>query len=586
MLRTLPRIPKRCGFAPGLPRLWENIGFAGNIAPPHPVTYTTILTVAAGACLCLLPLSRSLAAPLPAAQRPEPPAITEVRKYEGRVIESIQFDPADQPLNKEQIKNRLSLRPGSVLTEHALRQSIQNLFATGRYADLAVDIANAGSEVTLRFLTKPAYFVGRVAVTRVKQPPNTGQLTSATKLRLGAAYHQTDMDQAVDSIQNLLRQNGYYHAGINTQVDVHPETESADLEFQIAPGARARFTAPVISGNSLRSEHSIIRSTHWKRLYGLLGWQDVTEARVRQGVDRLRRDYDKRDRLHATVTVTKLDYQPATNTVQPYLEMEAGPRVIVRVEGAAISRAKLNQLVPVFQEKSVDSDLLAEGVRNITGYLQSEGYFGAAVTYQAGQASSSRPETIVYQVKLGGRHKFVQLEIVGNKYFPYRTIRERFYIEPAEFPRFPYGRFSQSYLNQDLQSIESLYVANGFRDVKLTSDIVDDYRGAKRHLSVTVKIDEGKQWCVSQLSVDGVAVRDLGYLRSRIESSPGQPFSPSSIASDRDFILNYYFGRGYLNAAFEFYETLSGASHQVALRYVVTPGEQKYVRDVLIRGLE
>ncbi len=51
------------------------------------------------------------------------------------------------------------------------------------------------------------------------------------------------------------------------------------------------------------------------------------------------------------------------------------------VEGASIARRELNQLVPVFQERSFDRDLLSEGQRNIAQYLQAEGYFEAAVSY-------------------------------------------------------------------------------------------------------------------------------------------------------------------------------------------------------------
>ena len=53
----------------------------------------------------------------------------------------------------------------------------------------------------------------------------------------------------------------------------------------------------------------------------------------------------------------------------------------IRAEGARLRRGKLKQLVPVFQERSVDEDLLMEGDRNIAQYLQAEGYFEAKVSH-------------------------------------------------------------------------------------------------------------------------------------------------------------------------------------------------------------
>jgi len=549
------------------------------------VTYRTILT-AGRVWLYAAFLLLSLAGLTARGQDTQPPANQEALRYEGRIIDAIQFEPAAQPLTFEELKSKLPIRPGSIFYESAVRQAIQLLFATGRYSDIAVDAADAGQNVILRFLTKPAYFVGRIEITGVKQPPNTGQLASGTKLRLGTPYYEQDKNQAVESMRDILRQNGFYHAAVDARVVHHSGTENADLTFQIMPGKRARFTEPVVTGNPERSKQSIVRSTHWKRLYGLLGWQDVTEARVRQGLERLRHDYEKRDRVQSSVTLTRLDYHDAENVVEPSLRLEAGPRIAVKVEGAHIGRARLHELVPVFQEKSIDPDLLIEGQRNLAQYLQAEGYFEAAVNEPTQSMQGPSDRTIIYKVVLAKRHKLAYLNISGNHYFPKSTIRERLYVQTATFPRFPYGRFSAAYLKQDIQAITSLYAANGFRDVQVIPRITDNYRGRKNHLAVYLTVEEGAQWHVSKLSVEGADARDLAALEPRLGSTAGQPFSSSSIAEDRNTILNYFYSRGFLNATFEFFESTEASNHQVEIRYVVTPGRQQFVRDVLVSGLE
>ena len=49
------------------------------------------------------------------------------------------------------------------------------------------------------------------------------------------------------------------------------------------------------------------------------------------------------------------------------------------VEGAKISKGRLHLLVPIFQEGTIDNDLLNEGVFNIRDYEQQQGYFDAKV---------------------------------------------------------------------------------------------------------------------------------------------------------------------------------------------------------------
>lgn len=508
------------------------------------------------------------------------------RQYEDQPIVEIQFEPADQPLKNDELAQRLPFKVGSRLHERELRQAIQNLFATGRFADLAIDASEAPGGVALRFLTRRAYFVGRVVVRGVSAPPNSGETASATKLRLGTPYLDTDRIQAIESLRNLLRENGFYRAKVTAQVEYRPHFEEANLTFDVATGRRARFTQPVVTGDPRRPPEAIVRATHWKRLYGLLGWQEVTAARLRQGIDNLRTYYEKRNLLDSRVTLTHLRYEPADNTVAPTVDIQTGPRLVLNVTGAKIGDRRLRQLVPIFEEHSIDTDLLVEGEHNIQQYLVSEGYYGATVSYQLESSDHLGERRITYDIDRGTRHKFVHLAISGNRYFSTETIRERLYLQPAEFPRFPYGRYAAAYLAQDVQSIQSLYTSNGFRDVKVTTRTEDDYHGAKAHLAVFIQIQEGQQWFVSKLAVEGPDPADLSALRSTLASLAGQPFSEANVATDRENILTYYYDRGYLNAAFDYYVDPAGRKDRVDLRYAINPGSRKYVREVLVSGLE
>jgi outer membrane protein insertion porin family len=512
--------------------------------------------------------------------------LVEARKYEGRRIAAVDFEPADQPLSRDEMLKALPVRIGDAFHEQALRQAIQDLYATGRFADLAVDASEAGEGVALRFLTERAYFVGRVVVLGVKAPPNSGQLASATKLVLGRRYSETDKNEGMAALKTLLRQNGFYRASVAAMVKLDEARSEANVRFGVGTGKRARFEQPQITGDPQRPEQAILRATHWKRLYGWLGWQEMTEARLEQGLDNVRRYYEKRNLLESRITLRKLDYHYESNTVEPSIDIEAGPLIVIRVTGASIGMSDLRQLVPVYQEHSVDEDLLVEGQRNIEQYVRSQGYFGATVEFTNVAGPGEHERTITYHVTRGARYKFVHLGIAGNHYFSAEIIRERLYIQPAEFPRFPYGRFNDAYLRQDVQSVESLYRQNGFRDVKVSSRIERDYRGVKHHVSVLLSIEEGPQWFVSSLSIEGVGAGDIAALAPMLGSTRGQPFSEASVADDRENLLDYYYDRGYLSATFDYYVDPDEEPHRVRIRYVVHAGPRKYVRDVFISGLE
>jgi outer membrane protein assembly complex protein YaeT len=504
--------------------------------------------------------------------------------FDGKPIADISFEPASQPYSLEHLHEIMPLKKGAIFHQRDLAPTIQALFATGRFADIAVDATDAGSGVALRFVTKRAYFVGRVDVSGVKDPPNRGQLASATKLALGRPFLESDKTRAIDSLQSVLRRNGFYNASIVASEKYEDATEVVNLEFDIDAGERARFEKPVITGNPERPVEKVIDSAKWQRFWGLLGWQEVTDARVQQGLDNIRKYYQKQDLLLARVNLVSLDYDKQTNTVKPTIDIDGGPHVRIRAEGARLRLGKLKQLVPVFQERSVDEDLLLEGERNIAQYLQAQGYFEAKVSHSE-RDEPDHVKVITYQIDRGNRHNLVRLTINGNKYFTERTIRERLYVTPAEFPRFLHGRFSEDFLQRDMQSITDLYVVNGFRDVKVSKRVLDNYKGKNNDIAVFLDIDEGPQTFVSKVSIEGLRPVDEEYIRSILRSAPSQPFSETNVASDRDSVLAYFYNNGFLNATFDYDISPAEKPQEVDLHFVIHSGQQRFVRDVLVGGL-
>ncbi len=532
--------------------------------------------------LCFALLTARLASGQPA---PQSPLLSSTQDFEGKPIAEIQFDPPEQPYPRDVLDKILPMKTGAPFREDDIHAAIQALFSTGRFADIAVDARFDDSHhgVILRFITKNAYFIGRVSFEGVQDPPASGQIGSTAKLVLGQPYNDSDRQSAAESIETLMRQNGFYNAKVDSSVEYAGATEEANVAFHLNLGKRAHYEEPAITGTPKRSTKDIVKSTHWLRLFGLLGWHQVTETRTLSGVDGVRSYYQQKDLLLARVSLRSLEYEPRTNTVKPTLQVAAGPEIAVQVRGVSIRKSKLRQLVPVYQERTVDTDLLVEGQHNLATYLQSEGYFEADVAYSIANESGRR--TIVFQVTRGVRRRLKVLEIKGNKYFRVNTIRERMVTQPVSFPRYPYGRYSLGILNGDLQAIRDLYRLNGFRNAKIDYQVVDAYLGHSEQLKLVIQIDEGAQSFVADVSIAGISDADQKYLESRMISSKGQPYSEVNVAADRDLMLNYFYDQGYTDATFDYYVEPAGIESRVKLLFKINPGRKKYVRAVLVSGL-
>ena len=537
----------------------------------------------------LLPPLLLAATVVRAQESPRPQAGAEGRtNLEGRTISRIDFDPPNQPLPADELERLLPLHAGSPLKMDEVRAALQKLYETGRYSDVSVDAEPAGGAVALRISTELNYFVGSVSLEGAADPPNKAQLLTAAKLDLGAPFSGTDVAQAIENMQDRLRANGLYQAKIQYQLDRNPSTEEAGIRFDLDAGERARFDGVKLTGTFTRPPEGIIRSTGWRRGFAFIpwpGWRQATDNRVQSGLARVRQSFQRENRVQVRVTLDRLEYHDKTNTVTPTLLIDNGPLIEVRTTGASVSRGRLRQLIPIYAERTVDRSLLAEGARNLVDYFQSQGYFDAAAEFTEGSGGAG-VQVIDYAITRNVRHKLVHIELAGNRFFSNETIRERLSTREAGFLYVRYGRYSQKLRDQDRDAIADLYRSNGFRDVAVTASVIDDYRDHQDQLGLRFDIQEGPQWLVSKLEMEGVSEPDAAYLRTTIQSTEGQAYSEANIAADRDTILVFYFNNGYPDAAFDWTEMPGPAPYRMNLHYAIRPGQRQFVRDVLVRGLD
>jgi outer membrane protein assembly complex protein YaeT len=505
----------------------------------------------------------------------------QAEQFEGRRIMSITCEPAAQPIPAVELSSLLPFKVGQPLHLPLIRTAIERLYATGRYADIAVDAEPRNGQVALLFLTKNNWFVGRVSVSGVPAPPRPSELVAASKLDLGRPFSTQDAERAVANIREVLRNNGFFESSVQTRLSYEEASQQVQIEFVVSPHRRAYFASPVIAGDPQKASYEIIKHTRWK---GWFGWKKMTAQRVQRGLERIRDSYKKTDHLMAQVSLEKIDYDSATGRATVRLRVDAGPVVRIETVGIKLSRRLLTRLVPIFEEHAVDQDLLVEGAKNITDYLQRQGYFRAQVKYTSDRVDGKMLR-ILYTVNRGARYKLARVQIRGNKYFDEKTISERLGILPAS-TQIRRGRFSDNLLRRGLGAVTELYRANGFRDVEVDSQVVNDYEGRRGDMAVFIDIREGQQWVVGDLQIEGIAAEDEKVLRPLIQSLPGQPFSEANVATDRETILAHYYNNGYPNAAFEWTFQPSTQPNRVNLRFTVSPGARQFVREVLIGGLQ
>jgi len=510
------------------------------------------------------------------------PALAQLAQFENKRIVDIQFSPV-QPLDPGDLARALPFQKGDPLHADDVASAIDRLFASGRFEDIAVDVELSGDGVAVRFVTQLTSFFGGLKVEgRIPNPPNRTQIAVAAELTLGAPFRDEDLTKAQEAVRDLLRKNGMYRDTVTPVVTRDDSAQQVFLTLQIAGKKRARYEMPVIQGGAELPGSAIIKATGW-RFPIVHWWRQVTALTTNTGVQGVQAAYEKKDRVKATVNLQKLDYEPATNRVRPTLNINAGPRVKVTALEASVSKRVLKRYVPVFEEHTVDNDLLAEGKRNLIDYFQSQGYYDVDIDFRIVPPKDDL-EIVQYVISREQRYKVAKVSIAGNRYFKEDTIRERMYMQAASFTM-RRGRYSEAFQRKDEATIADLYRSNGFRDV-VVKCAVDRHAGGKAgNIAVAMTIEEGPQWMVDHLALEGIQEGDRSVISSQLASIDRQPFSDVTLASDRTVVLTYYYEHGFPDAAFKATFAPSGTPHRVNVTYTVMEGNRQYVRRVVTSGI-
>jgi outer membrane protein assembly complex protein YaeT len=494
--------------------------------------------------------------------------------FDGQTVTSVRVVDVDGAV-LERNPSALPLRAGNPFSMETERTALKQLFDTGLYSDIRTVATPQPGGVRIDFVVTRNFFIGVDRVEGIKPPPSSARALAAMDLRLGHTFTDEVMQEALARLKQELDSDGLYRAVMNVQLNRNTRTRLVGITVLVKPGPRARFGAITFENRSPFQDRQLLRRTK------LAPGKSVTASRISNGLDRLRHYLTKKNFLTARVDSQRGPYDLERNTVPLTIRVDAGPQVRVLVEGAHVGGKELKKLVPIYQEGSVDPDLLEEGRRNLRDYLERKGYFNSQVSYHIRKDVERNVETITYAVERGTKSRLVGVAFAGNHYFSSELLASRLHIRPAAF--LSPGRFSPRLLEEDVDSIRGIYLASGFRDVSVKTDVIDDYQGHKNNLFVRFEINEGPQTRVSSLTIEGNHAVSSETLLSVIGSTAGQPYSLANITNDRDNVLALYYNRGFPQATF-LYQVHKTGPDRVALTYKINEGPQVRVKKVILLG--
>jgi outer membrane protein insertion porin family len=544
-----------------------------------------------------------------------PPALPELDSHAGRPLTAVEL-VADAPLaERAELERLLAVGPGDRLDPVALRSTLRNLWATGRFSGIEAwasptraparadgEASAAEPGIELRILLSLAVRVDAVVL--------SGELgLREASLRAAVAQHPGEpliedrVVRGVFRLQDLLASQGYRDARVRVDVDVDEARRSARVEYQVAAGPRYRVGEIAFAGNlGPLAAGDLLRA-----LRARVG-RPYVASEVRADADRLRAELIARGFRKATVEEPRVEADAARQEVVVTLPLEVGPEVSFTLHGADEKALARQGLLPFLGSEGYDEALVLQAVERLREHYQRKGFYRVAVTTE----ERAEPGRLHLDLRIETGPELVLEEILfeGNQTVDEKTLRrlmatsERRTLVPGS------GRLVDATLAADLTNIRGYYALRGFRDtavgpprVATRAEFVAEGREIPRDqelvpflaaapaadgsgLVLVVPIREGTLRTVGTLALEGARAVPREVLLEGLSLASGGPYHPRLLDESLALLRKRYADRGFDEAQVSASTTWNAAGDQVAVVFHVLEGVQAVADRVVVRGNE
>jgi outer membrane protein insertion porin family len=522
---------------------------------------------------CLLPVAYCLLV-FPVVQ-------AQVGDYEGRPVSAvdvvIEGTPRD-PSTENEFKSLLKISSGGDYSAVSVRQSLHDLFASGRIASARVEVddtangSNRAIPIRVRFIIQRQIIIAGVKLTII--PATTPIAKDEIRARLnllepGRRFSIPAIERNADEIQTYLRDRGYYNATVEHNETPDPADASGVrriVVYTITPNEQARVGRfdidPALNIPKVAATLKLQRGTPFTR--DLLGddLNRIKQALIAQG------------RMAPQLNDPEVSYDSEKNEINIGVKGKPGPHVEVSFANYTLKESKQQKLLPIKREGNLDYSVIEEGGRRVKLQLQEQGYFFADVTplctvtpampgIQNGSEETCQnlnpsqlegsSVKIVYDVNLRRRLRLTDIRVAGTNKLTVDDILPQLKSRKASaFGFLPFlggyarGVTSTAMLEQDQRTIRALMQDLGYRHAEVS--VLQGVSPTQDDLIITFQVTEGALTRVADIQIEGEQAIPEDRLRQEITIVKDAPYSRSQVRADTDQLLNLYARLGYIEA--------------------------------------
>jgi outer membrane protein insertion porin family len=454
------------------------------------------------------------------------------RKLKDMDLSQVRADIRDEiALSLSHLETGKVLEPRYVA---ALKQAIKVAYESRGYFFVDVDTVVKKSpesdslDLKVNVIEGTPTQVSRIKLSNVDKE-ESDEFRRAIPLKVGDPFTKMALEASINSLNEYFVANQYPDSKVDeTNLNFNENKTRVEVEFVLKVGEKYQF---IFIGNEVFTS-DVIRQ--WITA-DVLGQSDTIRF-----IERLIEEKYREVGYHFC-KVTTVFQKNKRDKVQSYrFEIDEGPRVIVDsiiVNGASeIGVSKFRSLfydqgAGILKRGVFWEDGLVQTCKNMRQYLEDDGYLNVSLpTPRVSFTEDKRGADLIFNVELGSQTRISRIDIQGVLEDRRKQIEGILLFKVGDPVR-------RSLIEKSKEEIEKFYLREGFTDVKISKkdDIV--YGEDPSRAIVRIGVDEGKQFFVGNITIEGNRFTKLEVIDREIRLKPGDKYNIEKIRQSEDELL-------------------------------------------------
>jgi outer membrane protein insertion porin family len=257
---------------------------------------------------------------------------------------------------------------------------------------------------------------------------------------------------------------------------------------------------------------------------------------------------------------------------------------IILKGNSGINEDDLLGVIKVKKFTIVDINTIKNDISALQKHYEEKGYYLASVTYELKQVT---PESVdlTFKIKEYDKVKVKKIIFLGNNAFSDEQLKD--IMETREESVFSFltgaGNFKEINFQTDVEKLKYFYKTKGYLQVNVGGPeitVTED----KRWVFITIKVNEGPQFAVNEITFQGDMLYTEEELFEKIDMKKGKIYSEEDLRLDIQKLTEMYQDKGYAFA--NVLRTLSvvPGENKVNVEFSFEKGKIAYFGRIYVKG--